>query len=425
MYSKTEWITKFGPVTLVIALSVSSLAGQSGNLPMHFGFVEMDEARDLMNNGKTLLENGKYTEASEKFREVVKRFPRNPVAEQSNYYLVVSLSKLKKNAEALALIDKFLKERPKSAWASDIRELRVELSKQVPPEVLMQLTPRPPLPPEAPTTPIAARPVTPFGESVAIATPFGQTPAPAPAAVRPGAANVRVRPDDNPEVRLQLEVLRVLFENNPDRAIEISTDRLRTDPSDIVVLSSLHMVAQSRSDKAMPLLVTLARSPDSKTRRDAVGWIGRARGEKDAITDILVSLVPAMTGEEDSSAIAYALAQVNTPKAYDALASMARDMNKPERLRQSAVQSIGDAKLTNRVTLLEDIYKASSDNVRVRRTVAAALTHGKEPQVVTVLSNIATSDPDTNVKITAVNYLGQIKSPEALKALEMLLQKKP
>ena len=74
---------------------------------------------------------------------------------------------------------------------------------------------------------------------------------------------------DNPEVRLQLEVLRVLFENNPDRAIEISTDRLRTDPSDIVVLSSLNMVAQSRSDKAMPLLVTLAkcRQQDPSRRR--------------------------------------------------------------------------------------------------------------------------------------------------------------
>ena len=43
MYSKTKWITKFGPVTLVIALSASSLAGQSRNLPMHFRFVEMDK----------------------------------------------------------------------------------------------------------------------------------------------------------------------------------------------------------------------------------------------------------------------------------------------------------------------------------------------------------------------------------------------
>jgi len=424
MYSKTNWITKFGPVTLVVALSVSSLAGQSRNLPTRFSFVEMDEARDLMNSGKALLENGKYTEASEKFRQVVDKFPRNPVAEQSNYYLMVSLSKLKKNAEALTLIDKFLKERPKSRWADDVRVLQVELSKQVPPGLLTSLTPRPPLPPETQTTPVAARPLQPGEQGTLIQTPFGQTPAPPAPPARPAVA-VRVKPDDNPEVRLQLEVLRVLFENNPDRALEISTDRLRSDPSDVVVLSSLHMVAQSRSDKAMPLLVTLAKSPDSKTRRDAIGWIGRSRGEKDAIADILVSLVPNMTGEEDSSAIAYALAQVNTPKAYDALASMARDKSKPERLRLSAVQSIGDAKLTNRVTLLEDIYKASSDNVRIRRTVAGALTHGKEPQVVTALTNIATSDPDTNVKITAVNYLGQIKSPEALKALETLLQKKP
>src|SRR5262245_47192036 len=424
MYSKTKWITKFGPVTLVIALSVSSLAGQSRNLPMRYSFVEMDEARDVMNSGKTLLDNGKYTEASEKFREVVNKFPRNPVAEQSNYLLMLSLSKLKKNAEALTLIDKFLKERPKSRWADDVRALRIEVSKQVPSDVLNSLTARPQIPPEPPVAPVAQGPRAPPAPGVVVGVVPGQQTTPTPPAVRPGMP-VRVRPEDNPEVRLQLEVLRVLFENNPDRALEISTDRLRSDPSDIVVLSSLHMVAQSRSDRAMPLLVTLAKSPDSKTRRDAISWIGRSRGEKDALADILVSLVPSMTGEEDSSAIAYALAQVNTPKAYDALASMARDKSKPERLRQSAVQSIGEAKLTNRVTLLEDIYKASSDNVRIRRTVAGALTHGKEPQVVTALTNIATSDPDTNVKITAVNYLGQIKSPEALKALEILLQKKP
>ena len=113
------------------------------------------------------------------------KFPRNPVAEQSNYFLIRSLASLKKNAEALALIDKFLKERPKSRWADDVSELRLKLSKEVSPALMTMITQRPPLPPEAPTTPVAARPLPP-GEGALISTPFGQTPAPpAPQAVRP------------------------------------------------------------------------------------------------------------------------------------------------------------------------------------------------------------------------------------------------
>jgi HEAT repeat protein len=235
----------------------------------------------------------------------------------------------------------------------------------------------------------------------------------------------RAEAEEDPEIRLQQEALRVLFENNADSAIQIATDRLKADPSDLVILSSLNMVANSRSEKALPLLITLAKTaPESRTRRDAINWIGRARGEKDAIADILVGLVPSMTGDEDSSAIAYSLRQLNTPKAFDALAAMAKDRSKQERLRLDAVSSIGDARLTNRVTLLEEIYRASGDNVRIRRRVLDAYARGKEPQVVPALVSVATTDSDVNVRISAVHYLGQVKTPEAIAALENLLKKK-
>src|ERR1019366_4891931 len=68
------------------------------------------------------------------------------------------------------------------------------------------------------------------------------------------------RPDENPELTLQQEVLRVLFENNPDRAIEIATERLKADPSDPLVVANLYMLANSKSDKALPMLVVLAKT---------------------------------------------------------------------------------------------------------------------------------------------------------------------
>jgi tetratricopeptide (TPR) repeat protein len=426
MYSTTQRILKLGPVALLAAVVSSPLAAQSREFPgsrFAFAFTEMDEARDLMQSGINLFDGGKYTEAMDRFRQVLQKYPRNQVASRCSYMLMLSLEKLNKIPDALAQVESFKKSYSRTEWADDVEEFRIRVTNQVPQSLMVSVaqTPTPSALPLAPLPPGQVRASTPAAPVVGVIS--GQVPGTTPTPAPPGRP---AKPEDNPEVRLQLEILRVLFENNADRAIEIATDRLRSDPTDVVVLSSLYMVAQSRSDKAIPMLVTLAKgSPDSRTRRDAIQWIGRSRGEKDALADILVGLVPSMTGEEDSSAIAYALSQVNTPKAYDALATMARDKTKIERLRLDAVRSIGDARLTNRVTLLEDIYKSSMDNVRIRRTVVAYLNHGKEPQVVTVLSNIVSTDPDLSVRTSAVQNLSNIKTPEAFKALESFLMKKP
>src|SRR5262245_40780452 len=199
MYSKTQWITKLGPVTLSIALFSTALAGQTRNVPStRFGFMELDEARDLMNSGKDLFEKGKYTEAAERFRQVVQRFSKNPVAEQSNYFLIRSLAKLNKTSEAMVLIDSFLKERPRSRWANDVREIRMDLTKQAPPDLLIATT-RPQVP-APPTMPVPARVAsTPSAvEPAVVGVVTGQTPAPAPPALlggRGGPGRVP-RPDE-------------------------------------------------------------------------------------------------------------------------------------------------------------------------------------------------------------------------------------
>ena len=175
------------------------------------------------------------------------------------------------------------------------------------------------------------------------------------------------------------------------------------------------------------MLVTIAKTTtDLKARRDAVYWISRSRGEKDAITDILIGFVPSMTSDDDSSAVLYALSQVNTPKAFDALANMARDKNRPENVRLAAIQRLSETRLTNRVSLLDEIYKSATDNPRIRRQAVASLGRARDPEVVNILSGVANNDADISVRTAAVTYLGQIRTPEAQKALEdFLLKKKP
>jgi len=78
----------------------------------------------------------------------------------------------------------------------------------------------------------------------------------------------------------------------------------------------------------------------------------------------------------------------------------------------------------NRVGLLEDIYKNSMDNAKIRQQVMFALSQTREPQAVTIMGNVAQNDPDLEVRKQAVYWLGQSRSPEANQALEKLLQKK-
>src|ERR1051326_1655274 len=89
----------------------------------------------------------------------------------------------------------------------------------------------------------------------------------------------------DPAVRLQQEVFRTLLRNSPDRALELAADRLKADPGDPVVLANLSMIGSTNSPKALPLLVSIAKSsPNVNARREATMSIARTRGDKDALT---------------------------------------------------------------------------------------------------------------------------------------------
>jgi HEAT repeat protein len=228
----------------------------------------------------------------------------------------------------------------------------------------------------------------------------------------------------DPEISLQQEVLRALFHNNADHAIEIATERLKANPADPVVLASLNLVASSRSAQAMSMLLGIVKSSsNAKARRDAIYWLGQSRGDRDAIVDTLTGLLPSLS-EDDSEAVTFALSQIRTDKSVNALATLARDKSKNEKVRNNAVFWIAQSRVPNRVGLLEDIYKNSMDNAKIRQQVMFALSQTREPQAVTIMGNVAQNDPDIEVRKQAVYWLGQSRSPEANQTLEKLLQKK-
>ncbi len=405
-------------LTMLFVLE-TSVAGYAQTQTPNFSFsllLQGDQPRELFNAGQKFYDENNFAEAEKKFREVVNRFPRHRFAERADYYLIRTLTQIGKRDEALGRINAFARTYPKSSWQNDVRELRIQLTHQVSPEaesLLLTVNPAALPAPAAPPIP----------------------PAPAGPPVRIARGVVNVRPTFNhspgqttttdPEVSLQQEIMRAVFRNNAERGIEIAAERLKSDPADPVVLSNLHMVASSLSSQALPMLASIARSSTNlRARKDAIFWIGQSKvANKDAAVDTIVGLIPSLADDEAETA-AYTLGQIRTEKAVDALATIARDKGKSEKVRNGALFWIGESRLPNRVPLLADVYKSAMDNTKIRLQVLFALSQTRDPQAAGVLGNIAASDAELEIKKQAVFWLGQMKNTEASQELEKLLGKK-
>ena len=404
MYSNTRWILKL-TLSAFAFFGIASAASAQVRIITQ-SLLPPDEARDIFIAGQRSYDEGRFTDAESRFREVIRRFPKNQIADRADYYLIRTLAQTGKKTEALSLIDTFAKQYPKSSWQNDVLELRIQLTNQVPQTAERILLPPRPAPVyvgvlgPAPAPPVPPAPPTP------IVGPFGPLQS------------------SDPEISLQQEIMRAIFQSNGDRAIQIATERLQVNPGDPVVLSSMNMIASSRSPQAMPMLISIAKtSTNQRARRDAIFWLGQSRTDKDAVVDTLVGLLPSLS-EEDSESVTYSLSQIRTDKSMNALATIARDKGKNDKVRNSAVHWIGQMRVANRIPLLEDIYKNSMDNSKIRTQVAFALSQTREPQAITILGNMASSDPDIEVRKQAVFWLGQSRSPEASQQLERLLQRK-
>jgi hypothetical protein len=418
MFSKRNWIPKL-ILTACVPLALASVGSAQVRIwkqAQPLSLMPPDEARDIFNAGQRYFDEYKFGDAENKFREVTRRFPANAIAARADYYLIRTLVRVGKKNEALNRIDAYAKQYPKSQWLDDVQELRIELTNQIPPKAEVILRP----------FYVNAAPAT----QAPSPSPFGAVPAapPTPAAAPPAPPRPAPFPvffqNADPEVSLQQEVMRAMFRTNVDRAIVIATERLKADPGDPVVLSSLNVVAASPAPEAMSMLLTIVKSSTNpKARRDAIFWLGQSRGDKDAIVDTIVGLLPTLA-EDDSEAVAYTLSQIRSDKSINALVTIARDKNKSEKTRTNSVFWIGQSRAQNRVRLLDDIYKSSMDNSKIRQQVLVALSQTREPQAVTLLGNVASTDPDIEVRKQAVFWIGQSRSTEANQVLEDLLRKK-
>src|SRR5215470_4944287 len=116
-----------------------------------------DEARDVFNAGLKFYDESRFTEAETKFRDVIRRFPKNPIADRADYYLIRTLAQVGKRTEALGRIDAFSRQYPKSNWLGDVQEFRIQLTNQIPPRAESILLSGPPAPAAPPRVFVTAQ----------------------------------------------------------------------------------------------------------------------------------------------------------------------------------------------------------------------------------------------------------------------------
>ena len=214
----------------------------------------------------------------------------------------------------------------------------------------------------------------------------------APRPVAPRPPDIAVRPIEIQNFDLQIsflqEAMRVMFRTDVSRALQIASERLKADMADPVVISSMSILVTNASAQGLPILVEIAKnSPDMRARKDAAYWMTRVNSDKDRIVDTLMGL---LVTDDNTDGVTYALGQIRTEKSFNALAGIVTDKSRSEKVRTQALVALGQA---------------------------------HDPRTVALLANIANGDSDPALRIEALRWLGQIRSPEAMQVLENLKKK--
>src|SRR5262245_21250420 len=131
MFSNGKRISK-SILTVIAGLGISTSAAfaQTGRVMiiqrnfMEEGAVDRS-ARELFNVGQKFYDQFRYPDAERTFREVVQKYPKSGIADRAGYYLIRTMLKTGKRAEALEQINAFPKSYPKSAWNGDVQEIKI------------------------------------------------------------------------------------------------------------------------------------------------------------------------------------------------------------------------------------------------------------------------------------------------------------
>lgn len=301
---------------------------------------------ELYSSATDALNEGQYDQAINGFDQVAKI--RGRKADGALYWKAYGLHRLARNPESLSAIDELRKSYPQSRWLREADALRMEIR---------------------------------------------------------GPSSREADPNAESDDEMKLLALNSIMENDPDRGLAAAQKLLQGNSSLKVKERTLFILAQSGSEKAEQVVLSIAKgTSDPKLQDYAIHQLAIAGGSKNdqALRDIYAN----STNPEVKRQVLHSFI-INGDK--DAVMNIIRQETSPE-LRREAIRQLGPMGAGSE---LRQIYKEHTD----AETKEAVLQGMGVAGDVQGLIEITKTETDPEVRARAIRSLGVFGGAEAIPAL--------
>jgi HEAT repeat protein len=325
---------------IALAMMLVTARGASAIVPVSTTTSIYEDAADsLFQLGRQAINDEKYEQAATVLRQLVDRYPTSTKAGEALYWRAWAQYQLGMDRHsksyldmALASIDQLQAKFPKSSSVADARDLRTRiLSAQA---------------------------------GMGDARAAGQITTKAKELRQVGACSSA---DDE----MRMAALQGLLGVNSNDALPILKEVLaQRDPCRAELRKqAVYMIAQRRSDDATSTLLDVARNdPSPDVRGDAVYWLSTTHSDRAAAA--LDSILTLGRDDDVRLRSVYALSQVGTDRAVEALRRAAQDNKMPEEVRSNAIYWLGQTRRAD-LAFFRTVFKSTqSDAVRQQITSA-------------------------------------------------------
>jgi len=295
----------------------------------------IEREQDLYDEGNDAIDEHDWKRAARAFSRVANM--KMSHADAALYWLAYSEGRMGMRSDAVATLQQLKSEYPKSKWNDDARKLELEIRQ---------------------------------------------------------SAGQQIEPEQVSDLDLKLIALNGLMNSDPERAVPILDNLLKTSKEPKLKDKALFILSQSSSSQANEILSRVARNnSDPDLQRRAVRYLGIMGGDRNR--RLLADLYNSSQDIDIKKSILKSY-MVSGDRQH--LFSIAKNEPNPE-LRMEAINQLG---LTGARDELSELY-GTETSVDVRKKIIQAMFLGGNAEK---LYDIAKNEPNLDLKVAAVRNLG-------------------